>query len=245
MVNGEHERIEELLAGYALLALSGEDAIEADRLLSEHVPSCPMCRDTLAGFQSVAGELALAPSPVAPPELMLPRLRRQLEHVSGRRRRATLVAAAAGGIALVTLSGLSMSLASRASKAEHAKVQLSDFVGTLQQPGASSVSLTSMDRSSPGMVEVSGPGFERMYIVGRDVPEPAPGHAYQLWLGSGGTFVPVGDMFLPEDGLVYIRLTFDPRPYDEILITEEAIGSRMSAPSRDGHVWHASLTGAA
>ena len=35
----DHERIDELLAGYVLLSLSGEDAAEADRVLIDHVPS--------------------------------------------------------------------------------------------------------------------------------------------------------------------------------------------------------------
>jgi len=58
-VTDHHELNLELLAGYALLALEGEDALEADRLLSDHVPWCATCRATLADFQSVTGELAL------------------------------------------------------------------------------------------------------------------------------------------------------------------------------------------
>ena len=41
-MNEDHVRIQELMAGYVLDGLSGEDAVEADRLLSEHVPSCPL-----------------------------------------------------------------------------------------------------------------------------------------------------------------------------------------------------------
>ena len=44
----DHEQLEELLAGYALLALSEEDAARADRILTEHVPGCALCRRTLA-----------------------------------------------------------------------------------------------------------------------------------------------------------------------------------------------------
>ena len=36
-----HEAIEELLVGYVLRSLSGEDAARADHLLSDHVPHCP------------------------------------------------------------------------------------------------------------------------------------------------------------------------------------------------------------
>jgi len=242
-VNEEHERIEELLAGYALLGLSGEDAIEADRLLSEHVPSCPLCRETTAGFQAVAGELALAPTPVVPPELLLPRIRRSIADVPVRRRRsASLVAVAASLAALLALGGLSLSLGSRVSKAEAQRGKLLDVMQALQRPGANHVSLQPQGPASAGMMEVSGPSLEHMYVVGQDVPEPAPGNEYRLWLGSGGTFQPVeGGTFLPENGLVVLELTVDPSRYDEILITEEPVGSNPSTPSSDGHIWRAGL----
>src|SRR6266508_1773128 len=113
-MNEDHDRIEELLAGYVLLGLSGEDAVEADRLLSEHVPSCPRCRDQVAGFQAVAGDLALAVSPIPPPDLLLPRIRRGVAETPVRRRnRASLVAVAAGVAAIVGLAGLSVQLGGR------------------------------------------------------------------------------------------------------------------------------------
>ena len=63
----DHEPIEELLAGYVLQGLSGEDAAEADRLLGEHVPDCEQCRDTLDAFHAVTGDLATAVAPMTPP----------------------------------------------------------------------------------------------------------------------------------------------------------------------------------
>ena len=80
-VTEDHERIEELLAGYALLSLEGEDAAEADRLLSEHVPGCARCRRTLADFQTLSGDLALAAPPADPPETLLPRIHRAMDEV--------------------------------------------------------------------------------------------------------------------------------------------------------------------
>jgi hypothetical protein len=242
-VNQDHERIEELLAGYVLLSLSGEDAIEADLLISEHVPSCPMCRDTMAGFQTLAGDLALAPEPSRPPELLLQRIRHSITEAPVRRRRsASFVAVAAGVAALVALSGLSLSLGNRASKAEQIRGQLLDVLGTLQQPGVNHVSLEPQGQTTQALLAVSGPGLEHMYIVGRDVPYPAAGRAYQLWLGSNGTFTRVGTEFVPEEGLVCLSLTFNPAPFDEILITEESVGSLPPAPSQDSLVWHASLS---
>jgi hypothetical protein len=243
-VSENHDLIEELLAGYILLGLTGQDAEEADRLLSEHVPSCLVCRDALAGFQSVVGELALAAAPVSPPDLVLPRIRRGLSDVSlGRRRGVSLVAVAASVAAVVGLAGLSLSLGNRVSKVEAQRGSLLDAFSAMQQPGATPVALRSRASASGGLVEVSGPSLERMYIVGNDVSAPAPGHGYQLWLGSGGGFEPVGDMFAPESGTVVLVLTFDPSPYDAILITEETLGS---IPARPGEPrWSASLVPAA
>jgi hypothetical protein len=237
-VNQEHDRIEELLAGYVLLSLSGEDAIEADRLLSEHVPSCPMCRETLAGFQSVAGELALAADPVRPPDLVLPRIRRDLgppPSVRRPRRGAWLVATAAGVALLAALGGLSLSLGNRVSKAESDRGRLLDAIGAMQQAGANPVSLLDQTGTQRGgeLVEISGPNLERMYLVGHDVPTPAPGHAYQLWLGTNGRFVPVGEMFLPDNGLVVVELAIPAGAgYDAVAITEEPEGSRPTTPGQ-------------
>src|SRR2546430_15749063 len=75
----DHDRIEELLAGHALRALSGEDAIETDRLVREHVPTCERCRATLGAFDELGGELALAARPIEPPDLLLGRLRKEIE----------------------------------------------------------------------------------------------------------------------------------------------------------------------
>ena len=60
----DHEATEELLAGYVLRSLSGADAAEADRLLSEHVPGCTTCRDTLDDLQRLTADLGLAASPI-------------------------------------------------------------------------------------------------------------------------------------------------------------------------------------
>jgi hypothetical protein len=178
----DHGRIEELLAGYALLALEGDDADEADQLLSEHVPSCPTCREMLAGFRAVTGELALATPPVPPPDLTLARIRRELGHEPvRRRRRAGMVALAASVAALVGMAGLSVSLGSRATRAEEQRGTALALLNAMQQPGTDPVAL---EGSTDGMVEISGPDLERMYLYGRDIPDPDPGNAYQLWDSS-------------------------------------------------------------
>jgi hypothetical protein len=240
----DHERIDELLVGYVLLSLEGEDAAEADRLLAEHVPACARCRETLTAFQSVAGELALAASPSPVPDLVLPRIRHGIADVPIRRRRsAGMVAIAASVAALVGMAGLSLSLGSRVTKAEAQRGRALDALTAMQDPAANPVPLTAQSDSTPGgLVEISGPGMEELYLVGRDVPMPSSGNAYQLWVGSAGTYVPVGMPFLPDEGVVLLALTVDPAVYDAVLITEEPIGSLPSVPTPEGgYTWLADL----
>jgi len=243
-VTHEHERNLELLAGYALIALESEDAEEADRLLSEHVPRCVTCRGTLADFRALTGELALAAPPLEPPDLVLARVRRGIRDVPVRRRRGAGVAALAASIAaLVGMAGFSLSLGSRATRAEADRGTALEVLSAMQHPGADPITLEASSAATVGeLVEVSGPGLEYMYLYGNDVPEPASGNAFQLWLGSGGTFAPVGDPFVPEGGLVLLRLTVDPSRYDEVLITEEPLGVAPTEPStQGGHTWRASI----
>ena len=227
----DHDRIDELLAGYVLRSLSGEDAEAADRLLSEHVPACALCRDTLVGFQAVTGELALAAAPLPPPDLVLPRIHRALSDVPVARRRFSLVVAAAGVAAVVGMASLSVSLASRVTRAEGLRSRLVDAITTAAQPGSTPTTLRSREVGGGRLVEISGSSVRRMYLVGTDVPAPSSGHSYQVWLGSDGRFVPVGDMFEPENGLVVLVVTADVSRYDQILITEEVAGSAPAEPS--------------
>ena len=242
----DHERIDELLAGYVLLALTGPDAEEADRLLSEHVPSCTRCSATLADLQVVAGELALAAAPIAPPETLLPRLHRAIDDVplTGRApRRGAFVALAASVVALVAMGGLSLTLGNRLSDAETRAGTALEILSVMRSPGAQPVNLAPQGETpaSSGLVEVSAPNVRRLYLAAENCPEPAPGKAYQLWLGSDGTWIPVGAMFRPDNGVVLLELEVDTSTYDEIWITEESTSTIPQHPNTDGHSWRAEL----
>ena len=244
----DHERIDELLAGYVLLSLSGEDAAEADRVLVDHVPSCARCRSTLSDLQAVSGDLALAAPPVDPPETLLPRLHRAMDDVplAGRtRRRGALIAVAASAVALMAMGGLSLVLGSRLSNAETRTGTALEILSAMRSPGASPVNVTPQDQTPPdsGMVEVSAPDIRRLYIAAEFCPEPTPGHAYQLWLGSNGEWTAVGEMFWPDDGVLLLEVTdVDVSQFDEVWITQEAVGQPPAQPSTDGPSWFGSLT---
>jgi hypothetical protein len=238
-----HEWIEELLAGYALRGLSGEDAVVADRLLSEHVPLCPICRDTLAAFQGVAGEMALAPTPVRPPDLLLQRMHDSLADSPLRRRRpVSLWAVAASFVAVLGLAGWNVTLGLRANHAEDRATTLANVMDVATRTDASHVLLNpSGSATGSPMQEVSAPGVEDIYFYGRDIPDPAPGHVYRVWLGKGGQFVPRG-VFIPDQGIALFKLRINPNLFDEILITEDVAGSIPAQPSPASHRWEATLT---
>lgn len=62
----DHERFDELAAGYALDSLEAKDELE----FRSHLESCPRCQMLVADFGEVAAELALAlPGVAAPPAL--------------------------------------------------------------------------------------------------------------------------------------------------------------------------------
>jgi hypothetical protein len=242
----DHERIEELLASHALLALDGEDAAEAERLLAEHVPSCATCRRTVADHQVVAGDLGLAADPAPPPDLVLARIHRDLRNAETRRRSplGSLVAIAAGVLALVAMGALSVSMMDRASDAEDGRTLALELVSLMRSPGVDPVSVDPQGTAptSSSFVGVPAPDVRSFYLAADVCPEPRPGHAYQLWLGRDGSFSPAGDMFVPSGGTVLIKLTVDVSRYDEVWITEEETGAPPSSPSADGRSWRAALS---
>ena len=245
----DHERIDELLAGYVLLSLSGEEAAEADRILVDHVPSCATCRATLSEFQAVSGDLALAAPPVDPPETLLPRLHHAMDEVplAGRTpRRGALIAVAASAVALVAMGGLSLVLGSRLSNAETRTGTALEILSAMRSPGASPVNVSPQEsdrRRTAGWSRSPRPTSAPSTSPRSSAPSPRPGHGYQLWLGSNGEWTPVGEMFWPEDGVLLLEVTdVDVSQFDEVWITQEAAGSTPTEPNTDGPSWFGSLT---
>lgn len=241
----DHERIEELLAGHALHTLSEQDAAEADLVLANHVPTCPTCLRTVSDFQKVTGELALAADPVSPPDLVLGRIHRGIGQIPGvpLRRGPFVAALAVGVVALVAMGGLSFVMADRASEAQDDRSLALELLSVMNSPGVSPVNVDQEGSvpSAPSFVGVAAPDIRRLYLVADGCPEPAPGHAYQLWLGNQGVFEPVGEMFVPSGGSVLIRLTVDVARFDEVWITEEVAAEPPTSPSRSGRSWRAPL----
>lgn len=224
-----HEAIEELLAGYVLRSLSGEDAERADHLLSDHVPQCPACRDSLAVFQAVTADLSLDPSPVQPPDTLLPRLHRDLGVQDRRRRPVAVFAVAVSVVAVVGFAGLAVSQNMRVNDTRSRMDDIRSAMDFATRPGASMVQVDSSDSDTEPITEISHPGTERFYLVGNDVPMPPEGTVYRVWLLSGTQATYATD-FVPEPGMMVVELEFDPSQYDRILISVEPAGSTPDTP---------------
>ena len=229
-MTSDHETAQELLAAYALHALSPEDEPRVDELLATHVPTCVSCRSALEAFEATAGELALATSSTRPPRLLETRLRREL---TGNRRRVWLprASAVAAAAVLVGVALWNVHLTGRVSDAELRQARATEVLATVSHP-ASRVVPMSLQRQPEGESQVTAafvPGRKLLFVFG-SLPVPQ-GHVYQIWLADRGRFASAGT-FLPERGVVLVRIEVDPRNYDGLLITEEA-GAGARQPSRN------------
>jgi anti-sigma-K factor RskA len=231
----EHERIDELMAGYALRSLTGDDAREADRLLSDHVPGCARCRATLLAFSDVVADLALAADPIEPPETLLPRLHNEMEPRSGPRT-ARWVGMAAGTAVVLIAGGLAVSQGMRARDLEQQTSLLEQALAYSQRPNANTAPLESQASDPAPVSEVSAPDADHFFLIGDDVPLPPSGSIYGVWLSNGVDVVYAG-AFLPHPGTTVVRVPFDRSRFDRVLVTIEPEGV---VPSRPGEpVWEA------
>lgn len=231
----EHGRIEELLAGYVLRSLSGKDAVEADRLLSTHVPNCAACRRLLLDLTESAADLAFAVQPIAPPETLLPRLHRELEP---RRRRPTgRVAGAAAVAAVVVIAGVALSQGMRARELGRRNALANEVLQYLQRSGTTTDRLvTAEDASAAPMAEVAAPDAGHFFLVGTDVPPPPAGTEYGIWLSDGVEAVYAGELAWGP-GTSVRKVPFDRARFDRVLVTLEEVGPAPEAPGPP--VWEA------
>ncbi len=224
----DHDATDELLAGYVLGSLSGEDAAEVDRLLAEHVPECAACRSTLDAFQGLTGEIGMAAAPSAPPETLLPRVHRSLD--GGRRRGlpawspTRLVAAAAAAVVVVGAAGLVIS--ERAGSAPEQRLSQADLATVRELKSKPDTQTNDIDGRA---TEVVAPGVEELYIIGSGIETPPAGLTYRLWTVNEQGETWVGD-FVPVDGRIVLRVAVDPSTVDDLLVTLEPADSEPSQP---------------
>ena len=221
----DHASVEELLAGYALDGLTGEDAAHAQDLLDEHLPGCATCRSTLDAFHAVRGDLALTADPIPPPETLLPRLHRELEPRARRRNPARIVAVAASVVLVVGLGGTALTQLDT-NGATLTQLSAQDLGQALELADRDDATTTDLGPAT----EVSAPGIDHFYVYSDDVPPPPAGNVYRLWLVRGDETRYVGDFVPAPDGSVVLRVNAEPDDWDRVLVTSEPAGSTPSTP---------------
>ncbi|HZB04447.1 MAG TPA: anti-sigma factor [Actinomycetota bacterium] len=219
----DHERVEELLAGRALGGLDPEDAALAERALLEHVPECERCRRALDGFATIAGDLALVAPPVAPPETLLPRLRRSARLPSRRRWSTAWVVAGALAVVLAGASGWSLvtavGLSARLEEAEIQTGWLVDAVSTATHPSHEVLALTGGGEERVSVLFV--PGDEHSYLMATNLPDPRFG--YHVWfLGQGKTWH-AGRLEVTH-GWGMMPVDTNPDQWEVVMLTDEPRG---------------------
>jgi hypothetical protein len=228
----DHDAADELLAGYVLGSLSGPDAEEADRLLTEHVPDCLTCRTTLDAFRGLTGDLGLVAHPVAPPETLLPRMEREL--TGGRRRRsqqwapARVVAGAAAAVVLLGVVGLS--LLNDGGSGPSDLLTKADLAQVNQLKAQTDTHVTPIGPVGTEAEEVEPSDQSELYVMG-SFEAPGPGYTYRLWAISGDTATYISDLD-PTAGVVAFRVAVDPATVDHLLVTVEPEASPPSEPVR-------------
>jgi hypothetical protein len=233
----EHERIDELLAGYALRGLTGEDAADADRVLSHHVPDCARCRETLLALSDTVADLALAVDPIEPPETLLPRLHRDIEPRGGRAPVGRWAGVAAGAAVVLIAGGIAVSQGLRAGTLQEKNDLFAQALRYAQRPNADNARLVGAGASDPAPVsEVAAPDVDYFFLIGSDVPPAPAGQAYGIWLSNGVETLFAGT-FVPGPEVTVVKVPFDRSRFDRVLITLEIEGTVPTQPGEP--VWEA------
>jgi anti-sigma-K factor RskA len=188
----ERAEIHELSAAYALDAL---DPAEREAF-EEHLSRCAECREGVAAFREVAGDLAYdADAPPPPPALrerILAEVRRNGATVVALPRRRWLApvaaaAAVAAGVAALALSFWAADLSQQLDE-ERAALHLSEeAVAVLAQRDATRIPLDDAE----GMLVVDDESGEG-WLVLRGLESAPSAKTYEAWVIEDGEAVPAG-----------------------------------------------------
>jgi anti-sigma-K factor RskA len=183
------ETIHDLSAAYALDALEPDevDAFEA------HLATCESCREAVAGFGSVAAELAFAGAPAAPPPALRGRIldaaraeRQNVVLLRPRWQRPLVAVAAIAAVAALALGLWNVSLHNQLSSSKNEALTRLPVTGAsgsmiVSSSGSAALVLDRLDAAPAGKT------YEAWVIRGSNAPVPAG----LFHGGPGTTFVPI------------------------------------------------------
>jgi hypothetical protein len=134
-----------------------------------------------------------------------------------------MVAGAAAAVILLGVVGLSLMNDGGSGPSQLlTKADLATVTDLARSPGSH---VTPVGDAS----EVDPPAHDELYIMWTGVPSPEAGSTYRLWAVRGDAVSYLGD-FLPDNGVVALRIAVDPTTVDHLLITSEPLGSPPSQP---------------
>lgn len=201
----EDELIHELVAGYALDALS----VDEERLFEAHLAHCPACRQDLAALTETAAELGFAAPSASPPP--------------GLRERILGAAREDGAQVLPLRPRWAYPVLAAAAVAACAAIGLGFWAVTLHSRLGSAQALHGIPLRGAGGSVVLGRGGEAALVVSGLAAPPA-GKAYEVWVIRGETARPAG-LFAPRAGTTtVIRLDERVASGDRVGVTLEPSG---------------------
>ena len=204
------ERLEELIAGYALGNLNSEEAAELRLLLAEH----PELSTEVDRLQEVLELMPYALNEVTPP----PQLRSVIVAAASVETRDRLTAArshqqwrkiavaVAAGLFLVVLDNYFLRQQLNTTQAQVARQK--DVITMLQNSATHLVSLKGMDMASAasGSIVVT-PGEPNIVLILQNLPVLPRGQFYQLWAVINGEKMPSGQFNASQKGTVFVKLS--------------------------------------
>jgi anti-sigma-K factor RskA len=217
----DHGHVEQLLAGHALGVLDADEADLAERALVEHVPECPRCRRALSGYEALAGDLALAAPPTAPPDGLR---RRVLRSARGARSRQAPALARWGGwaaalVAVASLAGWNLLVVGRLDRAEARQSLMVEAMAAVGRPDASVVPMRGAPGVRAAMIYVHE--NHEAYFLASGLPQ-SDGD-YQLWLVDSSGWTSLGT-FDTQGGIAVMRSRTRGDDLRQIVVTEEPEG---------------------
>jgi anti-sigma-K factor RskA len=210
-----HDRLEELMAGYALNNLSREEAEEVRQLLKQH----PELTAKIDQLQEVLELMPYAlPEVTTPPHLRETILQaaNTKVNINPAQKQKHIFTWNRIAVAIASLLLLALALDDYHTKQQLHTLQAQvirqkDVIAMLQNPNTHLVSLKGMDMASAASGSVvMTPGEPKVILVLQNLPILPKGQSYQLWSVVDGEKIPSGKFDPSSQGSVFVKLSLPP-----------------------------------